>query len=198
MTALMINPDLLVIARENHLHNRQLFEEAGTHLTCSVSGTVASAVRPVLEATMVPAFVDKMLEHDEEWSRDCLERLRERIGDERVQFWSSRISEKRTPPLAEAISAGRTFTAGMLTLDPRNRSEKMDALVLMIIRDDRVMLLPDEDEPLVMGDRILFCGTPHSAELIWAVAVDPDVVHYLRTGQPRLARRPWWRRAVAS
>jgi len=29
------------------------------------------------------------------------------------------------------------------------------------------------------------------------VAVDPDAVHYLRTGQPRLARRPWWRRAVA-
>ncbi|RFF32285.1 NAD-binding protein [Wenzhouxiangella sediminis] len=197
MTALMINPDLLVIARENHLHNRQLFEEAGTHLTCSVSGIVASAVRPVLEATMVPAFVDKMLENDEDWNRDCLKRLRERIGDERVQFWSSRVSEKRTPPLAEAIEAGRTFTAGMLTLDPRNRSEKMDALVLMIIRDDRVMLLPDDDEPLAMGDRILFCGTPHSAELIWAVAVDPDVVHYLRTGQPRLARRPWWRRAVA-
>jgi len=198
MTALMINPDLLVIARENHLHNRQLFEEAGTHLTCSVSGTVASAVRPVLEAPMVPAFVEKMLEHDEAWNRRCLECIRERIGEERVQFWSSRVSEKRTPPLAEAIEAGQTFTAGMLTLDPRNRKEKMDALVLMIMRDEKTMILPDEDEPLAMGDRILFCGTPHSAELIWAVAVDPDVVHYLRTGQPRLARRPWWRRAVAS
>jgi Trk K+ transport system NAD-binding subunit len=196
MTALMINADLLVIARENHLHNRQLFEEAGTHLTCSVSGTVASAVRPVLEATMVPAFVEAMLAHDEDWNERCLARIRQRIGEERVQFWSSRISEKRTPPLAESIEAGCTFTAGMLTLDPRNRSDKMDALVLMIIRDDRTMLLPDEDEPLAVGDRILFCGTPHSAELIWAVAVDPDVVHYLRTGQPSLVRRPWWRRAA--
>lgn len=198
MTALMINPDLLVIARENHLHNRQLFEEAGTHLTCSVSGTVASAVRPVLEAPMVPTFVERMLEHDEAWNRRCLERIRERIGEERVQFWSSRVSEKRTPPLAEAIEAGRTFTAGMLTLDPRDRNEKMAALVLMLARDDKTIILPEEDEPLAVGDRILFCGTPHSAELIWAVAVDPDVVHYLRTGQPRLARRPWWRRAVAS
>ncbi|NBB93488.1 MAG: potassium transporter TrkA [Gammaproteobacteria bacterium] len=198
MTALMINPDLLVIARENHRHNRQLFDEAGTHLTCSVSGTVASAVRPVLEAPTVPAFVDQALEYDEDWNRRCLERIRDRIGDERLQFWSSRISEKRTPPLAEAIDAGRTFTAGMLTLDPRNREEKMEALVLMITRDEEVITLPDEDEPLAIGDRILFCGTPHSAELIWAVAVDPDVVHYLRTGQTRLANRPWWRRAVAS
>lgn len=197
MTALMINPDLLVIARENHLHNRQLFAEAGADLVCSVSGTVASAVRPVLEATMVPAFIERMLEHDENWNEDCLTRIRERIGDQRLQFWSSRISEKRTPPLAEAIDAGHTFTAGMLTLDPRNRREKMDALVLMILREDRAILLPDEDEPLAMGDRILFCGTPNSSELIWAVAVDPDAVHYLRTGETRLARSPWWRRAVA-
>ncbi|WP_376693531.1 NAD-binding protein [Wenzhouxiangella sp. EGI_FJ10409] len=198
MTARMLNPDLLVIARENYLHNRQLFEEAGTHLTCSVSGIIASAIRPVLEAPMVPEFIDSMLEHDEDWNRDCLERLRKRIGDERVQFWSSRVSDKRTPPLAEAIEAGKTFTVGMLTLDPGNREEKLDALVLMVIRDERVILLPDDDEPLAMGDRILFCGTPHSAELIWAVAMDPDVAHYLRTGQARLARRPWWRRAVAS
>lgn len=198
MTALMLNPDLLVIARENYLHNRQLFEEAGTGLICSVSGIVASAVRPALEASLVPAFVESMLGHDEAWHRDCLERLRERIGDERVQFWSSRISDKRTPPLAEAIEAGETFTAGMLMLDPGNREEKLDALVLMIIRDERVMLLPDDDEPLAMGDRILFCGTPHSAELIWAVAMDPDVAHYLRTGEASLARQPWWRRALAS
>lgn len=198
MTALMINPDLLVIARENHLHNRQLFEEAGTRLTCSVSGIVASAIRPVLEAPMVPAFVERILEHDEDWCRNCLQRLRTRIGDDRVQFWSSRVSEKRTPPLAEVIEAGQTFTVGMLTLDPRDRNEKMDALVLMILRDDRAILLPDDEEPLAMGDRILFCGTPHSAELIWAVALDPDIVHYLQTGQPRLARKPWWRRAAVS
>ncbi|MDZ7790060.1 MAG: NAD-binding protein [Xanthomonadales bacterium] len=198
MTALMINPDLLVIARENHLHNRQLFEEAGSHLTCSVSGIVASAIRPVLEAPMVPDFVKRMLEHDEDWNRRCLERIQTRIGDGRVQFWSSRVSEKRTPPLAEVIEAGQTFTVGMITLDPRDRNEKMDALVLMIVRDDRGILLPDDEEPLALGDRILFCGTPHSAELIWAVAVDPDIVHYLQTGEPRLARKPWWRRASAS
>lgn len=198
MTGLMLNPELLVIARENFLHNRRLFEEAGSHLTCSVSGTVASAVRPVLEAPTVPTFVEQILERDEDWNRDCLERIRERIGEGRVQFWSSRISEKRTPALAALIEEGRSFTAGMLTLDPRNREEKMDALVLMITRDDASILIPDEDEPLAMGDRILFCGTPHSAELIWAVAVDPDVVHYLCTGEPRLARNPWWRRAAAS
>ncbi|NBD95156.1 MAG: potassium transporter TrkA [Gammaproteobacteria bacterium] len=198
MTALMINPDLLVIARENHLHNRQLFEEAGTQLTCSVSGIVASAIRPTLEAPMVPAFLDSMIQRGERWSGECLERIKARLGDGRVQFWSSRISEKRTPPLAEVIEAGETFTAGMLTLDPRDRSRKMDSLVLMIIREDHPILLPDEDEPLAMGDRILFCGTPHSADLIWAVAVDSDVVHYLRTGEPRLSRRPIMRERAAS
>ncbi|RFF28042.1 MULTISPECIES: NAD-binding protein [unclassified Wenzhouxiangella] len=198
MTALMLNPELLVIARENHLHNRQLFEEAGTHLTCSVSGIVASAIRPVLEAPMVPAFFEAMLGRDEGWSRDCLKRIHDRIGEERVQYWSSRVSEKRTPPLAEIIESGGEFTVGMLTLDPRDRNEKLDALVLMIGREDHVLLLPDEDEPLAMGDRILFCGTPHSAELIWAVAVDPDVVRYLQSGHPRLASRPWWWRTAAS
>lgn len=198
LTACMTNPDLLVIARENHLHNRTLFEEAGTHLASSVSRMVASAIRPALEAPLVPEFISGAMDQDENWLRGCLERISDRIGEGRLQFWSSRVSSKRTPPIAAAIKAGRTITAGMLTLDPRNRNEKLDALVLMIGRDDETILLPDENLPLAMGDRILFCGTPHSAELIWAVAVDADVVHYLRTGEPRLARRPWRRRAAAS
>jgi Trk K+ transport system NAD-binding subunit len=196
MTALMINPELLIIARENHLHNRQLFEEAGVHLVCSVSGTVASAMRPVLEAPMVPEFMQHMLDRDEHLSRDCLERIEARLGEERVQFWSSRVSDKRTPPLAEAIEAGHDITVGLLTRDPRDRDQPLDAVVLMVIRDEEIMLLPADDQTLAMGDRVLFCGTPHSADLIWAVAVDYDVVHYLRTGQPRLARRPWWRKAM--
>lgn len=198
MTALMLNPDLLILSRENHLHNRQLFEEAGVHLVCSVSGTVASAMRPVLEAPMVPAFMENMLARDEQFSRDCLAQIKRRLGDERVQYWSSRVSDKRTPPLAHALEQGHEIHVGLLTRDPRDREQQLDALVLMIIRDDKVMLLPDEDEPLAMGDRVLFCGTPHSANLIWAVATDQDVVDYLRTGQPSLARRPWWRRAVSS
>lgn len=196
MTARMLNSELIVIARENHLHNRRLFEEAGTQLGSSVSGMVASAVRPALEASLVPTFVEQFLARDEDFNRDCLASIDERIGEQRLQFWSSRVSDKRTPPLAELIEAGQRFTVGMLTLDPRDRQAGLDAIVLMILRDDEPLLLPDDDEALAMGDRILFCGTPRAADLIWAVAVDHDVVHYLRTGQPRLARRPWGRRAV--
>lgn len=198
MTARMIKPDLLVIARENHLHNRTLFEEAGTQLASSVSRMVSSAIRPALEAPLVPEFMSGAMQQDDDWLQECLQRIADRIGEGRLQFWSSRVSDKRTPPIAAAIEAGEAMTVGMLTRDPRNRSEQLDALVLMIGRDEEAILLPDEDLPLAMGDRILFCGTPRSAELIWAVAVDPDVVHYLRTGQPRLARQPWWRRAAAS
>lgn len=198
MTARMIAPEVLVIARENHLHNRALFEEAGSDLICSVSAMGASAVRPVLEAPLVPAFIERMLEQDEDWNRRCLEQIEARMGDRRLEFWSSRVSDKRTPALAAAVAAGQSFTAGMLTLDPRDRSEGLPALVLMIIRDEHHLLLPDDDEPLAMGDRILFCGTPVSAELIWAVAEDPDVVHYLRSGRPRPRRRLWLRERRAT
>lgn len=196
MTALMINPDLLIVSRENHLHNRQLFEEAGVQLVCSISGTVASAMRPVLETPMVPTFMAHMLERDESYNADCLKLLEQRLGDERVEFWSSRVSDKRAPPLAVAIERGHTVTAGILTLDPRDRSQRLDAIVLMILRDEQVILLPDDNEPLAMGDRILFCGTPHSASLIWAIAVDHDVVRYLRTGEPRSSGWPRRRRAA--
>ncbi len=189
MTARMLDPEVLVIARENHLHNRALFKEAGSDLICSVNAIGASAVRPVLEAPLVPAFIERMLEEDEDWNRRCLEQIEALMGDRRLEFWSSRVSDKRTPALAAAVAAGHRFNAGMLTLDPRDRSQRLPALVLMILRDERHLLLPADDEPLETGDRILFCGTPVSAELIWAVAEDPDVVHYLRTGRPRPRRR---------
>lgn len=198
MTARMMHPRLLVIARENHLHNRQLFAEAGTHLASSVSGMTASAIRPVLEAPLVLRFVECSLEQDEAWNRDCLARIGERVGDGSLRFWSSRISERRTPALAEAVQAGHEIRVDMLLRDPRNRDHRLEALVLMTVREDGTHLLPAGDQPLAMGDRVLFCGSPEASDLIWAIAYDVDVVHYLRTGQPRLARRPWWRRAAAA
>ncbi|MFW5927088.1 MAG: NAD-binding protein, partial [Wenzhouxiangella sp.] len=196
MTARMLNPDLLVISRENHAHNRQLFAESGTHLAASISGMIASAIRPILEAPLATEFMEQILRQGASHHRECLDRIERLVGDRRLEFWSSRISERRTPALAGAIEAGHEITVDMLGRDPRNREQPLDAVVLMVAREDTTLLLPGQDEPLEMGDRVLFCGTPQAAELIWAIAFDADVVHYLRTGQPRLVRRPWWRRAL--
>lgn len=191
MTARMLNPDLLLISRENQAHNRQLFAEAGTHLAASISGIIASAIRPILEAPLALSFIERVLEQEDRRNGECLAQLEELVGDDRLEFWSSRISERRSPALAESLESGSAVSAGDLLRDPRNRNERLSAALLMIRREDRDIMFPEPDSRLAVGDRILFCGTPEAGELMWASAVDADLLHYLQTGQSRSGAWLW-------
>lgn len=191
ITARMLNPKLLLIARENHAHNRRLFAEAGTHLAASISGIIASAIRPILEAPLALSYIQRILEQDDRRNRECLAQLDELVGDRRLEFWSSRISDRRTPALAQAIEEGTKLRAGDLMRDPRDRDERLAAVLLMIRHEDQDILYPDPERQLAVGDRILFCGTPSAGELMQAVAVDHELLHYLCTGESRSGTWLW-------
>lgn len=191
MTARMLNPHILVISRENQAHNRQLFAEAGTHLAASISGIIASAIRPILEAPLALSFIERVLEQEDRRNGECLAQLDVLVGDDRLEFWSSRISERRTPALAESLESGLAVSAGDLMRDPRDRTERLSAVLLMIRRDDQDIMFPESDFQVAVGDRILFCGTPEAGELMWASAIDRDLLHYLRTGQSRSGAWLW-------
>lgn len=191
ITARAHNPNLLLIARENHVHNRQLFAEAGTHLASSINGMIASAIRPILEAPLVVDFVDHVLEQEEDWNRQCLEYFDRLVGENRLEFWSARISERRTPALASALESGRPVTVDTLTRDPRNREQRLAVAVLMVRGEGGDDFLPDQNRPLAVGDRLLFCGVPAVADLMWAIAVDDNVLHYLICGETRSAGWFW-------
>jgi hypothetical protein len=77
------------------------------------------------------------------------------------------------------------LTVGHLLSDPDDRRMRIPATSLLLLRNGRDQLLPDEGTVLQRGDRLLFAGAA-GAEALQSRLLDDDVaIDFVRTGVER-------------
>jgi len=79
---------------------------------------------------------------------------------------------------------------GDLLRNPADRESSLDALALVVTRDEREWMLPGPRFKVQNGDVILFCGSRRARELIRATVNNPYTLHYLVTDEE--APRSWF------
>lgn len=170
MTALAINPDIFVIARQNKHNNRILYhsstqrnaspDAAITRIVMHPREIIARKVRAFFLTPLLDNFLHMAKQQDEEWANITISRLSAVVGDSRPHTWSVTIDPASSPTIVQALKLGRTVEMSHLTQDPGNRQLKLRCIPLLLIRDHEEILLPEEDIELKLDDEILFCGTP--------------------------------------
>lgn len=169
MTALDINPNVFVIARQNKWNNQILYSSFGIQnkapedpITCLIMHPreiIARKIRAYLLAPLLNTFLSLARQQDNEWSNITVSRLSAIAGDSRPHVWSVRLEQSSAPTITQALSYGRSIKISHLTQDPGNRLSKLRCVPLLLIRDKKELLLPDDEFELEKGDEILFCGT---------------------------------------
>ena len=89
-------------------------------------------------------------------------------------------------PNALMVHATQTHSAptvGDLMVDPRDKSRKLAVIPLMLRRDYHYFLLPDNDEPLQPGDRLLFCGKSDAYQQMDWILSNGNMLDYV-LGKP--------------
>lgn len=169
MTALDINPNIFVIARQNKWNNHILYSSFGKQnntqdeaVSCLVMHPREIIARKICTYYLNP-LLDKFLslarQQDNEWSNITISRLSAILGDNRPNVWSVRIDQASAPAIRQALSYGRSIQISHLIQDPGDRLSKLPCVPLLLIRDRIEQLLPDDSHAIEMGDEILFCGT---------------------------------------
>ncbi|MGE5792276.1 MAG: potassium transporter TrkA, partial [Bacteroidota bacterium] len=64
-----------------------------------------------------------------------------------------------------------------------DRQRRLDAIALLVARDGRDTLVPDEGVALVGGDTILFCGTGAARARQLFAANNRNAMHYVTSGE---------------
>ncbi|MES0327187.1 MAG: NAD-binding protein [Gammaproteobacteria bacterium] len=169
MTALDINPNVFVIARQNKWNNHILYSSFGKQnkapedpITCLIMHPreiIARKIRAYFLAPLLNNFLSLARQQDNEWSNITVSRLSAIVGDSRPHVWSVRLEQSSAPTITQALTYGRSIKISHLTQDPGNRLSKLRCVPLLLIRDKKELLLPDDELELEKGDEILFCGT---------------------------------------
>jgi Trk K+ transport system NAD-binding subunit len=182
MTARQLNPELFVVARENHLDNQALFQAVGADIVMHPSSIVADQIRVLLATPLLSEF-EKLARYEEDaWACQLVSRIAALVHEHVPDVWEIRLGDEQAHAVIEGTRRGAYVTVGTLLRDPRDRERRLPAIMLMLARGDDRELLPPEDRRLRRGDRLLLCGRPcaHS-RMTWTLQ-NYHALSYVLTG----------------
>jgi Trk K+ transport system NAD-binding subunit len=185
MSVQALKPDAFTIVRQNTHENQIAFDAIKTNLVLQSSLTTARRVLKHLISPQVQIFVDHLREQGEDICAQAVENLRSLIGDNPPHLWQAKICPQEACAVIEYLQAGNSLSLRELTRDPHNLKGSLPCMPFSIVRGENRIMLPTEDELLVAGDEILFCGTEHGERMLTASMNNAYTLDYLITGRDK-------------
>lgn len=192
MTAMDLNPDLFVVARQNRSENDAIFRAAGVSLVTRNSQIIASRVLALITTPLTARFLELAQAQPKAWADELISRISGIVEDRVPHTWAIRVSGLEAAAITE-LGAGGAVQLDHLCRDPADRDEKLPAIALMLKHGARETLLPDPGESIVGSDEILFCGLETAAHRMDRLVANPHLLAYAMTGDQQ--PQSWaWRR----
>ena len=194
MTAKHINPGIFRVARQNRRADSEIFEAAHLELVMEPSRVIAWQVLALITVKYLSDFLAEARRQDEQWALDLLQSIRQMTDDQTPQTWTIRFCREHTPALLELCEAGKTIHLRDIRVNPLDRTRMLPFRALMLIHNGEKTLLPDDDTPVVPGDRVLWVGQQGMRERVAWLLHNPDQLEYAMDGQERPvgALGRWW------
>ncbi|GAB3542998.1 hypothetical protein GCM10027343_15920 [Noviherbaspirillum agri] len=183
MTAKELNPNVFVVTRQNQSANGVLFETFDADFRMVPTRIVAQECIAILATPLLARFLAGIRNTDETWSKAVSTRV-EAICDGLVPVvWDVRIEKGAAPAACHAMKKGMRLCVGDLMRDNANRDERFPAVVLMIERAGKDIVLPEDDFVLEAGDALLLAGQHRVRPALELTMQNMHALEYALTGR---------------
>jgi voltage-gated potassium channel len=192
MTAAELSPDLFMVARQNKRDNQDIFKAAELDLVMQRSEIIARDILAMLTTPLLDDFLHLILRKSNDWANEQVSRLSAVIGDEVPDIWHYTIDEESTPAVCSVLQEGSGVMLDELLRDPREFSEYLPCLPLLILRKQQEeILFPAGELPLEIGDKLLFAGRIDAYQRMKWVLRNVNALRYVQSGEERATGYLW-------
>jgi Trk K+ transport system NAD-binding subunit len=180
MTGLDLNPDLFIVARQEQKNNTVLFEAAETDLIARRSLIVARRILAIVTTPLLDPFLQHMRQQNEQWVQALMRRLRKVLHNWAPNLWVTDLTGNNAQGLQICSEHNVRLTVGHLLRNTRSEeSEQLACMCLLVERGGQRIFLPEDDEKLLAGDRLLFAGrTAARKEMLWTLSEPDRLLNY--------------------
>ena len=189
-TARALNPDLFLIGRRNLPGNAVLYDALGMDAVLVPTELVAHEAYAHLSTPLLWRFLQEMPAQGDPWAERLIDSMVEHCGDHLSALWKVRLTTHEAPALQRWLAAG-PVRLGDLLRSPEDRSQELDAVVLMVLRGDLSVLTPDPDFALQADDQLLLAGRPASRRALDSTLVVEPTCDYVITGERQPVGTVW-------
>ena len=185
MSVQALKPDAFTIIRQNTHENQIAFDAINANLVLQSSLTTARRVLKHLISPQVQIFIDYLRAQGEDICAQAVKNLQGLIGDERPHLWQVKICQQEASAVMKRLQEGETLSLRELIRDPHKLDDSLPCMPFSIARGENRIMLPDENELLMAGDEILFCGTEQSERMLSASMNNVYTLDYLISGEDK-------------
>jgi Trk K+ transport system NAD-binding subunit len=191
ITARYLNPGLFTVARQNQQKKDPIFRAADIDLIMQPGTIVAQHILGLILAPLLGDFFRLTRNQNEEWANLLVSRIAGVVAEVTPETWELEISPRQAPAVFGCLIRRHKVLLKDICSNPKNRSELLPCVPLLIKRDGAGMLLPDMEECLQSGDQILFCGHQEATYQIRYIVNDQQALYYMQTGVDRPSGAVW-------
>lgn len=191
MMAKKLNPNLFIVARQNQAANDVLFDVFRPDFRMVHTRVVAQECISILTTPFLAHFLVAVRGADESWSKKVSTRLESLCDGLVPEVWDVKIEEHIAPPVHKALMDRRPISVGQLMRDNANWKEVLPAIVLMIVRQGKHLLLPGDEVRLEARDALLIVGRHDARSALHLTLQNANALDYILTGRDRRGGWLW-------
>ena len=191
VTASALKPNIFVVARQNHAANNALFAAYGADFTMLPSRIVAQECIAILTTPLLAQFLEQLRQQDETWSQALGERLQTLCDGLTPSVWGINLNISEAPAAWKGLMQDKKFKLGQILRDGTDREQPLAAVPLLIERDGRLFLLPENDFALIAGDNLLLASSPSTRRNLEYTLQNPNELDYVLDGEKHASSWLW-------
>ena len=186
MTALELNPDLFVVARQENPQNDELFDTAQADLVARRSLIVARRILAVATTPLLPVFNDHLIHQEDSFAEAVEHKLAKVLNGLSPSLWTIDLTDDLALSLNAAAREGVSIKLEHLMQHAHTtKSENLPCVCLLLERHSLRVFMPRPNQELMPGDRLLFAGRGMSRREMMFSLTEPTALVSLATGRPQ-------------
>lgn len=184
-TAKKLNPNIVTIVRENELEDDFIFKQANISHIFTPSKILVNKITNALINPLSDKFLRLMIKENDVWAAKLVARLIQEI-DENPILIEFRIAQKFAPEIYKYLSEGNALGLDILGTSLHNYEKRNNVVPLLLQREDDIILLPQWENNLKIGDKILLACDKHAKSDIEYICQNSYEFHYALHGEEKL------------
>jgi Trk K+ transport system NAD-binding subunit len=191
ITARDLNPELFTVGRQNQQKHDAIFKAAHVDLIMQPGTITAQYILGLILAPLLDDFLRLARLQDEECANVLVSRVAGIVAEVALETWDLEISPFKAPAVFDYLIRGEEVSLKDICTDPRDREKTLPCVPLLIKGETEETLLPDLEQTLNNGDRLLLCGKPEAARQMDQIVHDLQALYYTRSGIDRPSGTIW-------
>ncbi|MGE3591479.1 MAG: TrkA family potassium uptake protein, partial [Arcobacter sp.] len=183
-TAKKLNPNIVTIVRENEMIDDFLFRNANINHIFTPSKILVNKITNALVMPLSDKFLRLIIKKDNEWASKLVSRLVREI-DEKPLLIEFEISELYAPEVYNYLLKNQSLFLSLFGTSLHNKELRNNVVPLLLQRENDIMLLPEWETEIKIGDKILLACDEHAKNDIEYICKNIYEFYYALTGKEK-------------